>query len=428
MTTDATHRVLVLGAGYAGLMAAIRTALRTRRTGGQVTLVNPSDRFTERLRMHQLAAGQPLADHRIEALVAGTGIVFVQGRATGISAARREVVVETADGSRVLPYDTLVYAIGSVCDTTMVPGAGLHACTLDDTRSALQLAGRLPAIAAAGGTVSVCGGGLTGVETAAEIAESWPGLRVELLSRDVPGAMLGDRARGYLERALERLGVRVRTGAEITKVLPDGVELTGGELVPADATVWTTGVRVTPLAADAGLTTDDRGRIVTDATLRSVSHPSVYAVGDAAAVGQTYGVIHGTCQSGIPTAVYAADAIAARLRGREPAPFRFGYIHQPVSLGRRDAVIQFTYGDDTPRRWYLKGRAAVKYKESVSSSPVPTYRMSRRYATPARTLWTHGGSHNRPVAAALLGRPAHVDGQGARSRALDHYCGIERAR
>ncbi|WP_328619486.1 NAD(P)/FAD-dependent oxidoreductase [Streptomyces sp. NBC_00354] len=391
------HRVLVLGGGYTGLMAAIRTARRTRRSGGRVTLVNPSGRFTERLRLHQLATGQQLADHRIADLLAGTGVEFVQGRATAIRADRREVAVETADGSRVLAYDTLVHATGSVCDTGAVPGADTHAYTFDDAAAALELAGRLPAIAAVGGTVAVCGGGLTGVETAAEIAESWPGLRVELLSRDVPAAMLGERARGYLERVLERLCVRVRTGAEVVKVLPDGVALAGGGYVPADAVVWTTGVRVPALAADAGLTTDSRGRIVTDPTLRSVSHPSVYAVGDAAAVGQAYGVVHGTCQSGIPTAVYAADAISRRLAGREPRPFRFGYVHQPVSLGRLDAVIQFTHGDDTPRRWYLTGRAAVAYKESVSSSPLPAFRMSRRYVIPARAMWTRGGSRNRPA-------------------------------
>lgn len=190
----------------------------------------------------------------------------------------------------------------------------------------------------------------------------------------------------------------MRTGAEVIEVLPDGVALAGGAHVAADAVVWTTGVRVPALAAEAGLTTDGRGRIVTDPTLRSVSHPSVYAVGDAAAVRQAYGVVHGTCQSGIPTAVYAADAIALRLAGREPRPLRFGYVHQPVSLGRRDAVIQFARGDDTPRRWYLTGRAAVAYKESVSSSPLPAFRMARRYVIPARAMWTRGGSRNRPAA------------------------------
>jgi NADH dehydrogenase FAD-containing subunit len=201
--------------------------------------------------------------------------------------------------------------------------------------------------------------------------------------------MMGDKARAYLDRALERLGVRVRSGVEIIKVLPDAVELAGGELVQSDACLWTTGVRLSPLAADAGLNVDARGRIVVDAGLRSVSHPAVYAIGDAAAVSQGWGEIHGTCQSGMPTAAHAADSIGALLRGREPKPFWFGYIHQPVSLGRKDAVIQFTRPDDTPRRWVLTGKRAVAYKEFVRASPWKTYRLIKRF--PGALVWPHGG-------------------------------------
>jgi NADH dehydrogenase FAD-containing subunit len=126
-----------------------------------------------------------------------------------------------------------------------------------------------------------------------------------------------------------------------------------------------------------------------------VSHPSTYAIGDAAAVRQAWGTIHGTCQSGIPSGAHAADAIARRLRGREAKPFRFGYIHQPVSLGRRDAVIQFTRADDSPRRWFLAGRLAVAYKEFVTSSPMTTYRLSKRLTIPTAALSARGGRANR---------------------------------
>ncbi|MFF9814438.1 NAD(P)/FAD-dependent oxidoreductase [Streptomyces sp. NPDC014006] len=371
------HRIVVLGAGYTGMLAALRLARRTRRTGVRITLVNPSARFTERLRLHQLAAGQQLADHRIPDLLAGTGVAFVQGTVTALDAGARTVTVD--EGAAVLPYDTLVYALGSAPDTGRVPGADAHAYTLNGRDAALALAGRLRALAAAGGgTVAVCGAGLTGVEAATEIAEAYPALTVTLISTGEPGALMGERARAHLRRALERLGVSVRTGAAVTKVLPEGVEPATGEVVAADVCLWTTGVRAPRLAADAGIEVDGSGRVVTDGTLRSVSHPDVYAVGDAAAVRMPWGPLHGTCQSGMPTAQYAADAIARRLRGKQVKPFRFGYVHQPVSLGRRDAVIQFTHPDDTPRRAYLRGRAAVLYKETVSASPLPAYRLVKR--------------------------------------------------
>ncbi|GII59628.1 oxidoreductase [Planotetraspora thailandica] len=381
-TSKQIQRIVVVGGGYTGLLAAIRTAGRLRRHGGHVTLVNPASRFTERLRMHQVASGQRLADHRIPDVLKGTGVTFVQGWATGIDPDAREVTVTTSDGVRVLPYDRLVYAVGGTADVALVPGAGEHAHTLDDPAAGARLAGRLADIARTGGTVTVCGGGLTGVEAVTEIAESFPSVRTVLLSRDVPGSMMGAKARAHLDRALARLNVEVRTGAEITKVLPDAVELEGGELVHSDATLWTAGTRARPLAAQSGIDTDEHGRIVVDATLRSVSHPSIYAVGDAAAIRQPYGVLHGTCQSGIPSAAHAADAIGREARGRKARPFRFGYIHQPVSLGRHDAVIQFTRPDDSPRRWHLAGRPAMVYKELVSGSPIHTFRLSRSFPVP----------------------------------------------
>ncbi|MGW4094255.1 NAD(P)/FAD-dependent oxidoreductase [Nocardia sp. NPDC004718] len=369
------HRIVVLGGGYTGMLAAVRLARRTRALDVRITLVNPSARFTERLRMHQVAAGQQLADHRIPALLEGTGVTFVQGWATAIDPVNQEV---TVDDTTRLPYDELIYALGSTADTTIVPGAADHAWTLDNPATAHRFAERLTEVAARGGAVAVCGGGLTGIEAAAEIAESHPGARVTLISTGELGAMMGTNARAYLHRALDRLGVTRETGRAVVKVLTDAVELAGGELVPTDLTLWTAGVRVSPLAARAGIETDAHGLIVVDPTLRSVSHPAVHAIGDAAAVRQAWGQIHGTCQSGMPTAAYTADVIARQLRGKRVRPFRFGYFHQPVSLGRKDAVIQFTKADDSPRRGYLAGRAAVCYKETVSSSPIPTFALSKR--------------------------------------------------
>lgn len=390
--------IVVLGGGCTGVMSAIRLARRTRRTRTRVILVNPSDRFTERLRLHQIATGQRTADHRIPALLHGTGAEFVRGRATHLDPERREVRIAGDGGERTLGYDYLVYALGAVTDTS-VPGVDAHAHTLDDAEAAHRFAERLAELTHRGGTVAVVGSGLTGVEAAAEIAEGHPNLHVTLLGSAEPGSMMGAKARRHLLGALDRLGVEICTGVRVTKVPPNAVELNGGETVPVDAVLWTAGVVAAPLARAAGLTVDDRGRVVVDATLASVSHPSVYAVGDAAAIRQSWGMIHGTCQSGVPSAAYAADAIARRLRGKRPRPFRFGYVHQPVSLGRRDAVVQFTRPDDTPGRWCLTGRAAVVYKEAVTRSPVVIYRLSRWLTIPARALARTGGRVNRPVAA-----------------------------
>ncbi|MFF8731982.1 NAD(P)/FAD-dependent oxidoreductase [Streptomyces sp. NPDC015171] len=389
-TAAQQHEVLVLGAGYAGLSAAIQLAARTRKRGNlRVTLINPYDTFTERLRLHMTATGQETAEMNIPQMLDGTGAVFVRGWVTAVDADAKTVRI---NDDRVLSYDTLVYGLGSIADTDTVPGVDDHAYTLNSPEEAALLADRLTRLG--GGTVVVGGSGLTGVEAAAEIAERYPELQVMLLGRSEPGASMHPKAKAYLDAALARLGVRVRTGAEVVKVLPDSVELADGSSIPAAAVLWTSGTRVSPLAAAAGLAVDGRGRVVTDTALRSVSHPDVYAVGDAAAIQQGYGVMHGTCQGGMPTGVHAALSILRVLAGKKPKPFRFGYYHTPVSLGRHDAVVQFTHPDDSPRRIVLTGKRAAKYKETVTAAPWPTFaRMKKMPASGA--FWPHGGRYTR---------------------------------
>jgi NADH:ubiquinone reductase (H+-translocating) len=380
------NEIVIIGGGYTGMAATIGLAGRLRgRDNVHITLVNPQTRFTERLRLHQTASGQQLADFRIPDLLDGTGVDFVQGWVTAIDADAQTVRI---DDERTLRYDTLVYALGAVADTEAVPGADEFAYTLNSAQDAALLAEHLDRLD--DGAVVVAGGGLTGIESAAEIAEQHPALDVVLLSRQEPGSMMGAKARARLNAGLARLGVQIRAGVDIVKVLPDGVALADGEVIRARAVLWTTGVRVSPLASAAGLQVDNRGRIITDDSLRSVSHPNVYAVGDAAAIRQAYGVMHGTCQSGIPTAVHAASSIVRELKGKQPKAFRFGYVHQPVSLGRHDGVIQFTHPDDSPARFYLAGRLAAAYKETVSSSPWPTYRLLKFIPAAGTTMWRRG--------------------------------------
>ncbi|MBQ1158213.1 FAD-dependent oxidoreductase [Streptomyces sp. A73] len=388
--TATPHRVVILGAGYAGMSASIQLAARVRgQKDVQVTVVNAQERFTERLRLHMTASGQQPAELSIPQLLAGTGARFVRGWVTAVDAEARIVRI---DDDRVLHYDTLVYGLGGVADTPAVPGAEEHAYTLNSVQDAQLLADRLARLGS--GTVAVVGSGLTGVETAAEIAERHPELHVVLLGRHEPGADMHPKVRAHLRSGLRRLNVEVRGGVEVAKVLPDSVRPASGESVAAEVVVWTSGTRVSPLAAAAGLTVDERGRIVTDEVLRSVSHPRVYAVGDAAAVRQGYGVMHGTCQGGMPTGVHAAVSIVRTLEGKQPKPFRFGFYHTPVSLGRRDAVVQFTRPDNSPRRVYMTGRPAAWYKETVTASPWPTWgRMKKLPASGA--IWPRGGRFTR---------------------------------
>ena len=135
----------------------------------------------------------------------------------------------------------------------------------------------------------VCGGGLTGIEAAAEIAESFPELRVRLVTAGRLGDWLSPAAQRYLTTSFERLGVEVSDDTRIAEVTKRRLRLVDGRDVEFDLCVWAGGFTVPTLAAEAGLAVDPRGRIVTDDHLRSITDPRVYAIGDAAAIPGVWG-------------------------------------------------------------------------------------------------------------------------------------------
>lgn len=257
-------RLVVVGGGYAGVVAA---KLAAKWTDATVTLVNASDRFVERVRLHQLVAGQKLRDLPLRELLDGTGVELVVDRVTAIDPKAKALHLALA--SQPMAYDFLVYATGSQADLDSVPGVAEHAYFVATFDQATRLRDRL----VAAHSVTVVGGGLSGVETAAELAASRPHLKVRLVTEGALGHALSRRGQQHLQRALSRLDVEVRENARVAQVRADGVVLADDQHLHADTVVWTAGFRVSPLARDAGFTVDDRGRMVVDETSRSVSHP-----------------------------------------------------------------------------------------------------------------------------------------------------------
>lgn len=359
------HRIIVLGAGYTGATAAGRLARRLHREDVAITLVNAEPDFVERVRMHQLAAGQDLRPRPLAELLAGTGVQLRLAEVTGIDADRKTVAVRDADGAGELEYDTLVYALGSGWNTQGVPGTAEHAHEIASRPGALRLRERLAGLGA-GQPVVVVGGGLTGVEAATEIAEARPDLDVALAARGGLGDWLSPKGRRHLRKVFDDLGITVHEDTAVTSVGADRITTADGGCVPSAATVWTTGFAVHPIAAATTLEVTGTGRIVVDGTMRSVSHPDVYAIGDAAlATGAGGKPLRMSCASGVPMAWQAADAIAARLTGGKLPNVPLRYFNQCISLGRRQGLIQYVTADDRAVAAALTGRLAALYKELI---------------------------------------------------------------
>ncbi|MGW0477262.1 NAD(P)/FAD-dependent oxidoreductase [Streptomyces coeruleorubidus] len=380
------HRIVVLGAGYAGAYVAGNLVRRLSPADTEITVVNAVPDFVQRLRLNQLAAGRDIEAPQLADVFAGTGIRLRVARVTAVDPERRVVAVADADGGGDLGYDTLVYALGSHGDDHGVPGVAEHAFDVAARPSVLRLRERLDGLGGrgGGGSVVVVGDGLTGIETATEIAEARPGLSVALVARGELGARLSAGARGHLRRACDRLGITVLEHTSVEAVEATRVLCADGTALASDATVWTAGFAVDPIAAAGGLEVTEDGRIVVDRTMRSVSHPNVYAIGDSVhALGDNGRPLPMSCGSAGYTGRQAIEAIMGRLTGRKISNVKLVYLYNAISLGRRDGLWQSVDDEGQAKPKYMGGRKAARIKAAIEKGALwgtshPTFGLPKR--------------------------------------------------
>lgn len=349
MSTTTEQRIVVLGAGYAGL-----TAAKGAGRHHDVTLVAPEERLLHRIRQHETAAGRGRDWPAIADLVRGRRIQHRRARAVELDLDGHKAVLD--DGT-VLGYDTLVYALGSRTAWHGVPGAAEHAHAVEraaDVRRLIRDADRP-------GTLAVVGGGATGIELATELAEAHPDWRVRIVAAGQVGGGYSPKGRAHIRKVLDRLGVAVHEDATVTEVTPDGPRTTAGPIT-ADLTLWAASLEPHPLAAEAGLAVDERGRALVDDHLRSLSHPDVHVAGDAAAV-TVPGI--GTLRMGCATALPMGQYLGKLLDGRTDEPFGYRYVVQCLSLGRRDGLLQLVHPDDSMKPTVLTGTAGRLAKAGI---------------------------------------------------------------
>jgi NADH:ubiquinone reductase (H+-translocating) len=383
MTDQRTH-IVVIGGGYAGTLAANHLRLRA---DVDITLVNPRPVFVERIRLHQLAAGSGTAAVDYGTLL-GEGIRLVVDEAERINTADRQIELAS---SFVLDYDYLIYAVGSTgAVSSAVPGAVEFAYPVAEFEHAQRLRAALDELHP-DAPVVVIGAGLTGIETASELARQ---RRVTLVCGGVLGPSLSRPGRRSVAKWLRRLGVEVLESAVVGEVRPDAVVLADGALLPSALTVWTAGFGVPELAARSGLSTDPLGRLLTDETLTSVDDPRIVAAGDAAAPsGQP---LRMSCQAAGPLGAQAANTVLSHIAGTQPAALSQAFVGQCISLGRRYGTLQLARTDDTPVNAVLGGRITASIKEAICKATVWSIR--REAAKPGSYFWLKGGKRPEQLA------------------------------
>lgn len=383
MTTPHTPRVVILGAGFAGIFAA-------RELAGQrcdVLLVDRNNYHAFLPLLYQVATAA-VESENIAAPVRsviramgkqGRNLDFLLGEARGADFKRRQLIVEVReDGPNEqgrarelrVPYDYLLLAPGSVTNTFGVPGADEHAFSLKSLEEAVRLRNHIlrsfegasrhqvdpemnPDERLRRLCVVVVGGGPTGVELAGAMAELMSGA----LARDFPRLGLtrpcvtlleaGDgllpgfpqRLRDYARRKLTSMGVDVRLGAQVERVGPEGAYLKGGGEVLAHTVVWTAGVKGEPVAARLGLPQAPNGQVLAAPTLQSAQYPEVFLAGDIARQDHAGRPLPMFAPPAIQQGRHAAANILRLMRGEKPQPFRYFDKGMMATIGKRAAVV-----------------------------------------------------------------------------------------
>lgn len=354
--------IIVIGAGYGGITAALRLArLFRKQPTYSIHLVDRNPYHTLKTQLHEAAVQGAEVAIPIERIIRNRNIHFHVGKVEAIDLANRLLRV----GERMLPFDFLVFALGSQVNFYNIPGLEEYSFPLQsvgDAQRIYQHINSLCELAAKEGPGErrqamlrfvIGGGGLSGVEFAAELADRVPlcatggeevvPWHVEVILVEGTEKILSSMARDmvpHIEKKLHDKGIRILTSTTITSLTPEKVALSTGEEIPTRTLIWTGGIKVSRLAGTNGLAVGAMGRMVVDTFLRAEGHSNIYAIGDNALASnpETGTPVPAAAQFALQQGRLVADNIFAAVSGRAPKAYQPRVLGEIVSLGRHLAV------------------------------------------------------------------------------------------
>jgi NADH dehydrogenase len=351
-------KIVILGAGYGGVMTALRLQKQLNYNEADVTLVNKHDYHYITTHLHMPAAGTDSPENArvsISKLIDEFKIDFVKSTVVQIRPQDRKVILE--DGT--LSYDYLVIGVGGEPETFGIPGLKEYALNIRSINSVRLIREHIEYQFAKYKrephrtdylTFIVGGAGFTGIEFVGELADRIPQLcrefdvdpqLVKLINIEAaPTALPGfdPELVEYAMEVLRKKGVTFRIGTPIKECRPDGVIVGDGEEIKAQTVIWTGGVRGNRLIEEAGFETM-RGRVKVDEYLRAPGHDNVYIVGDNSIVFNEEGRPYPpTAQIAMQQGIAVAHNLVASIRNQALKKFEFKSKGTVASLGKGEAI------------------------------------------------------------------------------------------
>jgi NADH:ubiquinone reductase (H+-translocating) len=391
-TAGTGHRIVVAGAGYAGLHVALRLTAKLRNNPAvELTLVDRYDYHQALTELPRVAAGTRAADAVRIPLhdVLAERVRFVQAEISDFDLPGRQVLTSAGP----IGWSQVVLALGSRPNDFAIPGLAERAMSLysaSDAERVWAAVNRALDEAAAAvdperqrrlATVVVGGGGATGVELAGELAEMLPEVASGYgLAPELPAVLLVEAGPTILAgsspqlidnatRILSDLGVKVRTNAMVAAATEEGFRLKGGQLVEGGVFVWAGGVKAPELVVGSGLPIGHNGRVKVDQYLRVLDHPEVYVAGDLASVvdPRSGHVLPPLAQVALEEGETVARNLAAELECKPLEAFTFHDKGFVVSVGTRRGVADIAGISSGGRLAHLlKDLIEWEYRQSVT--------------------------------------------------------------
>jgi NADH dehydrogenase len=351
-------RIVILGAGYGGIVTALRLQKHLNYNEADVTLVNKHDYHYITTHLHMPAAGTDdpqNAKVEIVKLIDEFKIDFVKSTVVQIRPNDKKVILE--DGT--LSYDYLVIGLGGEPETFGIPGLKEHGLFIRSINSVRLIREHIEYQFARFKkdphrkdylTFVIGGAGFTGIEFVGELADRIPDLckefdvdpslvkiyNIEASPSVLPG--FDPELVQYGMGILEKKGVIFRTGTPLKECFVDGVVFENGEEIKSATVIWTGGVRGNRLLEAAGFATT-KGRIKVDDYLRIPGYEHIYVIGDCSIVlneeGRPYPP---TAQMAIKQADSLSYNLISAIRGSALKPFKYESKGTVASLGRGQAI------------------------------------------------------------------------------------------
>lgn len=370
-------RIVIAGAGFAGLWSALGAARKRAEQGLgaaelEIVVVDRNPWHSIRVRNYE----SDLSETRVPLVevLDPVGVTHIAAEVRDIDIANRRIACAGADAPELLPYDRLVFALGSGVARPPIPGLDAYGFDVDTYEGASRLNSHIAALpeqkpGPGRDTVLIIGGGLTGIEAAAEM----PGKlrragvaapRVILADRqNWIGSDMGEEARQVIGMALADLGVETRPGVSVAAIDAAGAVLDTGERLAAATVVWCAGMQAHPLTRRFPVARDRFGRVPVDPFLKIRGMAAEFATGDTA-----WFAIDGerpcvmSCQHGRPMGRFAGHNVVCDLLGLPMLPLRIDWYSTILDLGPWGAVCTAGW----QRRVVATGAAAKRTKELIN--------------------------------------------------------------